>query len=49
MLKLGLEKVKEIDIEMDKGKFVSGGVASWNFDCTHNNDLVDYFKTMFEG
>lgn len=49
MLKMGLEKVKEVEIEMDKGKFVSGGVAAWNFDCTHNNDLVDYFKTMFEG
>jgi len=36
-------------IELAVGKLVKSEVASWTFDCTHNNDLVDYFKTMFEG
>jgi len=48
-VQLGKEPVQELDIELSVGKLVSSGIASWSFDCTHNNDLVDYFKTMFEG
>jgi hypothetical protein len=48
-LQLGKEPVQELDIELSVGKLVSSGIANWSFDCTHNNDLVDYFKTMFEG
>ena len=48
-LKLGKEPIQEIEIELSFGKLVKSGAVSWNFDCTHNNDLVDYFKTMFEG
>jgi hypothetical protein len=48
-LRLGIESEQEIEVEIEKGKLVSSGTATWNFDCTHNNDLVDYFKTMFEG
>jgi hypothetical protein len=48
-LQLGKEPIQEIEIELSVGKLVKSGVVSWSFDCTHNNDLVDYFKTMFEG
>lgn len=48
-MKLGKEPIQEIEIELEVGKLVKSGFASWTFDCTHNNDLVDYFKTMLEG
>jgi len=48
-LSLGVQTTKEIQIELKQGKLASSEAATWNFDCTHNNDLVDYFKTLFEG
>ena len=34
---------------LSQGKIVSSDIATWSIDCVHNNDLVDFFKTMFEG
>ena len=48
-LSLGIQTTKEIQIELKQGKMASSEAATWSFDCTHNNDLVGYFKTLFEG
>lgn len=48
-IQLGIQPKRELKLELKQGKVVGSEIATWTFDCIHNNDLIDYFKTMFEG
>jgi len=44
-----MHDMDRLKIDLLEGKLASSTVSSITFDCIHNNDLVDYFKTLFEG
>lgn len=48
-LKLGVHELGSLEVAIQDGVLTSSTSAKCVLDCMHNNDLVDYFKTMFEG
>ena len=48
-LKLGVNQIDPLSLTLNDGVVSTEATTSFRLDCTHNNDLVDYFKTMFEG
>jgi hypothetical protein len=47
-LKLGVHDLGVLPVVVENG-VAQNSAKSFAIDCTHNNDLVDYFKTLFEG
>ena len=48
-LKMGVKEVEPLLVTLTDGVVSTEATTELRWDCTHNNDLVDYFKTMFEG
>jgi hypothetical protein len=48
-LKLGIYKLQDLEVTVVNGALVGTPEVKLVLDCTYNNDLVDFFKTLLEG